>query len=286
MPYDLYGNWIEDDPRIDLSDPALAPPNSRWDGEKWITTTPSEAGYDPTWGGYTTGDPRGTSTGDQWLGSVYANQGWDLPPLTGGAAPPTTPTTTTVPRPTGESSAGLSASGTQMPAMEAGWLPRFTAPTWQAPEFSYNEKFAAPTMDEARNEPGFAFAMEQGLKALENSKAAQGTYRGGATLKGLFDYANKAGEQNYGNVFNRGLQTFATNYGVARDVFDRTYQGSRDQFDRTYQGKLDEFQPNQREAELNWGRDWDQFAYAGDDAWRRYLAQLDLQKTIFGAGRS
>lgn len=83
MAYDMFGNWVEDTPQIDYSDPALAPPNSVWNGSGWTTTKPDEAGYDPTWGGYTTGDPRGESVGDQWLNSVYQYQGWELPALPG-----------------------------------------------------------------------------------------------------------------------------------------------------------------------------------------------------------
>jgi hypothetical protein len=84
-----------------LHDPSMAPPNSEWDDSAnsgqggWKTKAPGSEGYDKTWGGYTTGDPNGSSTGDQWLKTVYDKQGWDLPtaaaPGPAATPPPTTP---------------------------------------------------------------------------------------------------------------------------------------------------------------------------------------------------
>lgn len=106
--------WAPD--QIDLSDPKNAPPNSRWDGSKWVTTKPTEAGYDPTWGGYVKQDdldwlkqhPGDFDRADQalgrptnlgWLGSVYQHQGWG----NGRTEPPnptdTSPSTPTSPPP-------------------------------------------------------------------------------------------------------------------------------------------------------------------------------------------
>lgn len=149
-------------------------------------------------------------------------------------------------------------------------LPRMQAP----PAFSY-EDFRAPTFEEAQNEPGFDYALKQGIKAYENSKAYTGTYRGGATIKGINDYARNMAAQNYGQVFDRKAQiwdrnrnnaasNYMTNYGVTRDVFDRNYGATKD-----------EFAPKARGTELQFARDWDLFAYEGDDAYRRWKALVD-----------
>lgn len=149
-------------------------------------------------------------------------------------------------------------------------LPRFNAP----PAFAYKD-FAAPTAQEAEAEPGFDYALKQGVKAYENSKAYTGTYKGGATIKGINDYARNMASQNYGQVFDRSAQTYDRNRSNAADNYMTNYGVSRDTFDRNYTATKDEFAPQARSAELQYARDWDLFAYEGDDAYRRWKAQID-----------
>lgn len=144
---------------------------------------------------------------------------------------------------------------------------QFKAP----PAFSYGE-FQAPTLAEAQNRPGYQFALDQGRKALENSAAARGVLRTGGTLKDLFSWGDKFGEQNYGAQFNQDLTGYTTNrenaadayrlnYGISKDVFDTNYGSSRDAwdranqsgldtYDRLYRGSLDQFNPNYQTASL------------------------------------
>lgn len=189
--------------------------------------------------------------------------------------------------------------------------PQFVAPQFQAPEpfsyepFSYDpfsyESFQAPTLSEAQAEPGFEFALNQGIKAFENSKAYLGTYKTGATITGLNDYARNMANTNYNDVFQRKGETYDRNRGNAfnnwqgnrenafgnwsanrenaADAYATNYGISRDVFDRKYQGAKDEYQPKARAAELQFGRDWDQYAYEGDDAYRRWKALVDANAT-------
>lgn len=168
---------------------------------------------------------------------------------------------------------GPSAAGLAPPTTGAGWMPQFVAPKFNAPApFSFKD-FTAPTLDEARNEPGFAFALEQGQKALENSAAGRGVLRTGGTLKDILGFGQKLGEQNYGNVFNRSKSIYDTNRSNAADTYATNYGVSRDKFDRDYIGARDEYQPKQLEATLNFGRQWDE-----------YLAKLGVAKDIFATG--
>lgn len=169
--------------------------------------------------------------------------------------------------------------------------PEFNAPRFSAPPaFSYDpfsyEEFKAPTLEEAQNEPGFDYALKQGIKAYENSKAFTGTYKGGSTIKGINDYARNMANQNYGQVFERKGQTYDRNRGNAfgnwsanrsnaADNYMMNYGVSRDTFDRNYTAAKDEYAPKARGAELQFGRDWDVFAYEGDDAYRRWKALVD-----------
>lgn len=108
MPYPDSVDVMDDELSKLLNDPSMAPPNTSWDPDKqrWVPKKPGSEGYDKTYGGYTTGDPYGTSGGDKWLKSVYEAQGWDLPPKPGetaaeGAGPstPTVPGQAVVPTP-------------------------------------------------------------------------------------------------------------------------------------------------------------------------------------------
>jgi hypothetical protein len=80
-------------------------------------------------------------------------------------------------------------------------------------------QFRQPTFAEAQQEPGYQFRLEGGADALERSAAARGVHRTGGTLKDIAEYGQNFASQEYGNVFNRALQSF-----------DREYRGAWDQF--------------------------------------------------------
>lgn len=52
-------------------------------------------------------------------------------------------------------------------------------------------------------DPGYAFRMSEGVKALERSAAARGGLLSGATLKGIQRYGQDMASQEYQNAFNR-----------------------------------------------------------------------------------
>jgi hypothetical protein len=58
-------------------------------------------------------------------------------------------------------------------------------------------------MDQFKADPGYAFRMSEGMKALERSAAARGGLLSGATLKGIQRYGQDAASQEYQNAFNR-----------------------------------------------------------------------------------
>ncbi|WP_426960190.1 hypothetical protein [Muricoccus radiodurans] len=61
--------------------------------------------------------------------------------------------------------------------------------------------------------PGYAFAQDEGRRAVEQSAAARGGFRSGATLAALQDRAQGIAAQDYGNWYSRlaGLGTMAQN---------------------------------------------------------------------------
>ena len=65
-------------------------------------------------------------------------------------------------------------------------------------------KYARPFgMADFQADPGYAFRLSEGLKALEASRAARGGLLSGATGKALTRYGQEMGAQEYGSAFNR-----------------------------------------------------------------------------------
>jgi hypothetical protein len=101
-------------------------------------------------------------------------------------------------------------------------------------------KYARPFgMADFQADPGYAFRLSEGMKALEASRAARGGLLSGATGKALTRYGQEMGAQEYGSAFNRyqteranrlnplaGLTTLgqaaAANQGAATGAFGTT----------------------------------------------------------------
>jgi len=78
-------------------------------------------------------------------------------------------------------------------------------------------------MDKFQADPGYAFRMSEGMKALERSAAARGGLLSGATLKGTQRFGQDLASQEYQNAFNRyqttranTLNPYASLAGVAQ----------------------------------------------------------------------
>lgn len=59
------------------------------------------------------------------------------------------------------------------------------------------------TMADYRADPGYAFRLAEGQKALERSAAAKGSLMSGGFMKGLDAYSQGQASQEYGNAYNR-----------------------------------------------------------------------------------
>lgn len=92
-------------------------------------------------------------------------------------------------------------------------------------EFSYGD-FVAPDAETFKQDPGYAFRLKEGQRALENSAAARGTLLTGATAKALANYGQEAASQEYGNAFGRALTSYQTNRGNAAENWDRNWGAS------------------------------------------------------------
>jgi len=70
-------------------------------------------------------------------------------------------------------------------------------------------------------DPGTAFRMSEGVKALDRSAASRGGLLSGATLKGVQRYGQDLGSQEYQNAFNRYTTGFNANAGERNSLFNR-----------------------------------------------------------------
>lgn len=59
------------------------------------------------------------------------------------------------------------------------------------------------TMADYQADPGYAFRLNEGIKALDRTAAARGGLLSGAQLKGITDYGQNMASQEYQNAFNR-----------------------------------------------------------------------------------
>lgn len=75
-------------------------------------------------------------------------------------------------------------------------------------------QFTAPTADQARQTPGYQFALDQGKNAIQASAAANGSLLTGGTMTALDQYAQGLADTNYNNVYNQALNTYNTNYNT------------------------------------------------------------------------
>lgn len=72
-------------------------------------------------------------------------------------------------------------------------------------------QFAAPTAEDVKNEPGYAFGLQQGLGGVENSAAAKGGLYSGNALKALTQYGTDYAGTKYNDAFSRAKSVYDTN---------------------------------------------------------------------------
>jgi hypothetical protein len=67
----------------------------------------------------------------------------------------------------------------------------------------YGQYANAPTAADIQTDPGYAFRLSEGQKALDRSAAARGGLISGGALKAATRYGQDMGSQEYQNAFNR-----------------------------------------------------------------------------------
>lgn len=75
------------------------------------------------------------------------------------------------------------------------------------------------TAEQMQMDPGYAFRMEEGLKALERSAAARTGVLSGSMAKGAIRYGQEFGSQEYGNAFNRAQALMGTRLSALGSLY-------------------------------------------------------------------
>lgn len=78
----------------------------------------------------------------------------------------------------------------------------------------YGQSFTAPTGLTEQNDPGYQARLQLGTDAIQKSAAARGSVVTGGTAKALDTYGQDYASNEYGNVYNRALNTFDTNFNA------------------------------------------------------------------------
>jgi hypothetical protein len=89
--------------------------------------------------------------------------------------------------------------------------------------------FEAPSMADFNAIPGLQARYQMGLQGLERGAAAKGSLLSGGTQKALERYGQDYASNEYGNLYNRALNTYMTNVGTQSELpwnrYNQLYQG-------------------------------------------------------------
>lgn len=104
-------------------------------------------------------------------------------------------------------------------------VPQFEGiPDFQGPTFN------APSFEDAMNDPGYRFAVDEGRRARDASAAARGTLRTGAQARSLDAYGQNMGAQQYSNVYGRRFGEHVQDYGQKWGEYGQRYRQALDQY--------------------------------------------------------
>lgn len=76
-------------------------------------------------------------------------------------------------------------------------------------------------MDQFQQDPGYAFRLSEGQKALDRQAAARGGLISGGALKAATRYGQDMGSQEYTNAFNRALTGYNTDVARENQLYNR-----------------------------------------------------------------
>lgn len=258
MAVDDYGNWV-DDPQD---------PNAGGGTNPYAGTTLRGSGVYQY--------PDGSYIGQN--GKHYNADGTEFggppggDPQIGGPAPPGGPL---LPPPPPPPDGGGGGGGSSSAPNNAGFQwPTYQLPTpYQFTPFNF-DSYTPLTADQASQEPGYAFARDQGRDAIQTSAAAKGNVLSGAALKDLFSWGDQFAGQNYQNAETRNENVYKTN----RDNAFNNWAGNQ-------AGGLASWQANNQPGQFQFASGLQpQAALTFNDLFQRFKTGVDATTAIATAG--
>lgn len=179
--------------------------------------------------------------------------------------------------------------------------PGFNAPRYKSPGafsnyWSAPEAFHAPDRAALTQDQGFITRLELGEKALKNAASATGAGKSGAFYKGLIDYNQTMGSQEYDRFYDRSANEYDRTYRNAFEDAVTGYSFLVDDADRQFRNDLAatsaEYAPSMETWRAQTGRDWDSILLGFDkeklgydNAFRNNSLAAQIMQTILNAGR-
>lgn len=265
-----------------------APANQDW-GAYRAAHPDVQAGYDAYKGGSASGFG-GTNEGQNWQDWGYApnltedqfaqtfqektgaGQGYTVPTSAAGPAGPGAPAVPgAVSLPNTQRPDQLAPPPAQRPAEQP--VPTFqrpadiAAPTYTRPDqgqFKDPGEIAGFSFDpkSVYDDPGYKFRLNESIAGVNNKFAARGLLQSGFAAKGVIDRASDVASQEYGNAFNRALQSYganaqtqAQNRSFARNVFQDDRNNTNDNFENDRTATTGEYRYGQNRADTNFAGD-------------------------------
>ncbi len=179
------------------------------------------------------------------------NQGSGSTPATSGGSQQNPYDFAPTPTPAGPSPSPNDWQGLQtsifgsMPSVSGATPPPFEYDPFQgAAPFSY-DPYTPVTADQVLSgDPSYGFRRDQGLGALSNWAAHQGTYNTGGTAQDLIDYAGKSASQEFGNADARSRMTYDTNRNNAFGNYDENYRNNLNSYITNFGNALTKYNTN------------------------------------------
>lgn len=173
-----------------------------------------------------------------------------------------TPYSTTDPGPASGTPPGPPAAGGPPPPMVD--LPDYNAPD----PFRFNG-------DDLRNDPGYAFELAEGQRALQHAQSAKGGIRGTNTMRDLIGFSQGLASTRFNDAFNRAGQAWDRNTGDNRYGYESRVSNAQTEYAPRLLGWERDRDERRRDIEMNFDQAWQREQFGRNDAWKRYAYQND-----------
>lgn len=195
----------------------------------------------------------------------------------GGQPPPIDPAPTPTPQPS-------TGSTFQWPTYQLPTPYQFTPYSGFTP-FSY-DSYKQLTADQAAQEPGYAFANQQGRDAIQTSQASKGNVLSGAALKDLFAWGDQFAGQNYQGAETRNENVYTMNRNNAFNNWAGNETGKYKQWEGNQQYGLPAWIANNQPGQFAANLQQQQAGLTLADLFNRYSTSVDANTKIATAGAS